>query len=717
MNVRWLAGLLLLWLLPVTGRVRADHPGGLRRFALVVSAQDGGPERARLQYAERDAKAIREVLRELGGVQAPDARSLAQPSAATVVGAFAELQRELDEARREGARTELFFYYSGHSDESALLLGDDRLSYVALRKLVDELPADVRIAILDSCASGAFTRAKGGVHRAAFLLDASTQLQGHAFLTSSSADEAAQESDKIGGSFFTHYFVSGLRGAADASGDRKVTLTEAYRFAFDETLQRTAQTQYGSQHPAYEIRLAGTGDLVMTDLRATSAKLVLDESVAGRLFVWSAERKLVAELDKARGRRVVLAVPPGRYRVESARERLFEAAELTVRSDAPARIDEQAFREVPREATLSRGAAERYAVRPFAASLVPPLSTNPRLRETPILNYVDLAFVYDGPDAVEGLQLGVLGIGARHYARGLQLSPGFALATELRGMQLTGVLSMARTFVRGAQLSGGVSHAGEALRGLQAAGVASHARTVAGAQLALGASLATTRAQGLQVGAVAWARSLDGVQIGALALARDVRGAQIGALNVAAGRVRGLQLGLVNYADEADVSLAALGMTRQGGAHLQLTLSDVVAPELALRLDAKYNYSFVALAVSPYGGEDTRAWLFGAGLGAKLPTAFAPLWVDLDLGFRIVQPLTTFERALPNTLLQLRALPRFSLHKHFSLFAGLTLNALFQRRAEQRRDPGLALEHREVELRADRKWLLYWPGFAAGILL
>ena len=52
--------------------------------------------------------------------------------------------------------------------------------------------ADVRIAILDSCASGAIIRAKGGVHRAPFLSDASTQARGHAFLTASSANEAAQ---------------------------------------------------------------------------------------------------------------------------------------------------------------------------------------------------------------------------------------------------------------------------------------------------------------------------------------------------------------------------------------------------------------------------------------------------------------------------------------------------------------------------------------------
>ena len=75
------------------------------------------------------------------------------------------------------------------------------------------------------------------------MFDQSIDVRGHAILTASAEDEAAQESDRIGGSFFTHYLVSGLRGAADSSADGRVTLTEAYRFAFDETLARTGTTK------------------------------------------------------------------------------------------------------------------------------------------------------------------------------------------------------------------------------------------------------------------------------------------------------------------------------------------------------------------------------------------------------------------------------------------------------------------------------------------
>ena len=140
-------------------------------------------------------------------------------------------------------------------------------------------------------------------------------MRGHAFLTSSAATEAAQESDRIRASYFTHYLVSGFRGAADLSGDGRVTLNEAYQFAFNETLRRTVDTKGGAQHPSYDINLSGTGDVVMTDVRQTGATLVLGEDLDGRFFIRNAAQELVVELYKPRGRTVELGVEPGAYEV------------------------------------------------------------------------------------------------------------------------------------------------------------------------------------------------------------------------------------------------------------------------------------------------------------------------------------------------------------------------------------------------------------------
>ena len=149
---------------------------------------------------------------------------------------------------------EVLMHIAGMEDPESRL-DESLFSYARLRNAMDRMEAEVQIAILDACASGAITRLKGGRRQKAFMVDASSDMRGYAFLTSSSGDEAAQESDAIGASFFSHYLVSGLRGAADVTGDGRVTLNEAYQFAFQNTLEGTERTQGGAQHPAYDIKM------------------------------------------------------------------------------------------------------------------------------------------------------------------------------------------------------------------------------------------------------------------------------------------------------------------------------------------------------------------------------------------------------------------------------------------------------------------------------
>jgi hypothetical protein len=331
--------------------------GGVRRFALVTAANDGGPDRPPLQYALSDAERFARVIRELGGVSPEDAVVLKQPKLRDIEEALDLLKSRVAEARQAAGsgRTELLFYYSGHADDKGLLLGEDRYSYRSLRDRLDEVPADVRIAVLDACASGAITRLKGGRRQPAFLVDESADMRGHAFLTSSAESEAAQESDRIRASYFTHYLVSGLRGAADVTGEGKVTLNEAYQFAFNETLGRTVETKGGAQHPSYDINLSGTGEVVMTDLRQTSATLVLGEQLDGRFFVRTAKQELVVELFKPYGRRVELGVEPGTYEVRVEREAAVLLAKPTVAEGARVVLEPAQFTPTTPEPTRARG--------------------------------------------------------------------------------------------------------------------------------------------------------------------------------------------------------------------------------------------------------------------------------------------------------------------------------------------------------------------------
>lgn len=286
-----------------------------RRLALFVGANKGGPDRAVLRYAVEDAKAVGRVLEDMGGVLPGDARYLEDPDKAALLGAIQSLAAEVDRARRTSRRVEVIFYFSGHSDEESLFLGEERVPYAALKDLITALAADVRIAILDSCASGALTLPKGVIKRPPFLMDTAYDMKGTAFVASSSASEAAQESGRLGRSFFTHNLVSGMRGAADMNLDGRITLNEAYQFAFDGTLVQTERTMAGAQHPSRHIQMSGTGDVVITEIRKSAAVLVLDTSFAGRVFVHDAAGALLVELNKPAGREVAIGLDAGGYRI------------------------------------------------------------------------------------------------------------------------------------------------------------------------------------------------------------------------------------------------------------------------------------------------------------------------------------------------------------------------------------------------------------------
>jgi hypothetical protein len=335
----------------------AEDTEGLRRFALIASSNEGGAGRVPLRFADSDARAVADVLTHLGGLRGQDLVLLPGARRATFVASFERLRAAIGRMAGEPGRRELFIYYSGHSDEQGLLLGGERVSYAELRQWINGTDADVRIGILDSCASGALIRLRGGTRRPPFLRDASADARGHAFLTASSADEAAQESDRIGAAFFTHYLVSGLRGAADITRDGLVTLAEAYQFAYHETLRHTARTSAGAQHPAYDMQMSGIGDLVLTDLRSSSASLILDERLSGRIFVRDGSGRLLVELRKQPMAAVKLGLPAGRYEVYLEQDRRGYQAAATLRNGATTTLASSHFAIAEVDPAIARGAA------------------------------------------------------------------------------------------------------------------------------------------------------------------------------------------------------------------------------------------------------------------------------------------------------------------------------------------------------------------------
>jgi hypothetical protein len=329
----------------------------LRRFALVIGSNSGAGEREQLRYAAHDASSFADVLQQLGGVNKADLSLLDEPDRKTLDAAFDAIGQRVRDERKPGQRVELVVYYSGHADETGILIGGGRYDYAKLRERIRAVPADVRIAIVDSCASGSFTRIKGGTKMPPFLRDSSNQVEGFAFLSSSSADEDAQESDKIGASFFTYFFVSALRGAADTNHDGKITLTEAYQFSYQMTLGRTQNTLYGPQHPAYDMHLSGTGDVVITDLRSTESSLVLPGPLHGHFVIVDGNGRVALELTKEAGDPLVLALPNDTYSVYVTNRSGERVAKIALDHDGRTELPADALHPVSPEDTIARGVA------------------------------------------------------------------------------------------------------------------------------------------------------------------------------------------------------------------------------------------------------------------------------------------------------------------------------------------------------------------------
>ncbi len=279
------------------------------RRALVIGANDGGLDLQPLRYAEEDAWRMAGVLQELGGFSPADVTVLVSPTEERVQAELARAAAELGAADE----TLFLFYYSGHADPSGLRLGSDLYPYAALKEDIREVPADVHLGIVDACRSGALTRVKGASVSAPFLADAPLDAEGEAWLAAAAADEDAQESDRIEGSFFTHYLLSGLRGAAD-TGDGWVSLNEAYTYAYDRTVARTGGTEAGTQHPSYDFQLQGNGDLRLTEVKRATATVRFPSELEGEILVLrQPEGTPVAEVAKPAGRELDLALAPGRY--------------------------------------------------------------------------------------------------------------------------------------------------------------------------------------------------------------------------------------------------------------------------------------------------------------------------------------------------------------------------------------------------------------------
>lgn len=598
----------------------------VERFALYIAANDGGANREQLRYAVSDAQRLAQTLEEVGGVENRNSVILTDPGRRQIHEAFDLFTRKIEERKGKARRTEFILYYSGHSDETSLLMGGETFSYSELKESLSRVPSDVHVVMLDSCFSGSFVRAKGGSRQQPFLMDDSSEVKGHAYLSSSSETESSQESDLIQASFFTHSLITGLRGAADSSGDRKVSLNELYHYAFNDTLSKTEDSSYGPQHPSFNITMVGSGDLVLTDISNADSVIVFPSQAEGRYFVRTKEGVLVSELNKIAGTEIVLALPHGSYSITLVTPLSTSQAQVTLRENEHFVMGATQFLGVPRYYGRPRGGTspdEEFAAieewTPFIFSVIPSVNF-PRGRATENVQ-VSLGLLSSRNTNIRGIQASGLAGFIDGYMEGAQLSTLFNVSRGgFKGAQATYLANM--TYggpVQGAQISGFMNFSGDEFRGVQIAGFMNVANgPVSGTQLSGFTNVATNDIKGTQVAGFMnfSATKIEGVQAAAM-------------LNIA-NEVDGMQIGLVNIARSN--SFASFGL-------LNIVLDGILDPSIGLDTNGNLWFQYQGgtrlFYTTLFAGYDT-GWsadhepetaFLGIGAGTRLR---ASRWLSFD---------------------------------------------------------------------------------------
>ncbi|NVJ02254.1 caspase family protein [Myxococcus sp. AM009] len=315
-----------------------------RRYALLIGANRGLASDEPLRFADADARRMFTLFRDAGGLLPEDAQVVLGADARQVKAALGTLRERM--ARDATPGDQLLVYVSSHADGESLHLSGTRLPVKELVAFMEASPVGVAVMFIDSCRSGAATRIKGLEPVEERLVQWSAPaIKGRVIVTSSSADEASQEADDLQGSFFTHHLLAGLRGAGDLNRDGRVTLQESYAYAYGRTVESTLLTRAGTQHPNFHFDLKGQGELVLTEPLLAPSRLLITVPEPGEWVVASAQDGMVMGVFSKGSGPVMLALPPGGYRLRSRREDAWLELRVAVPEKGHVLVDEPLLRQ------------------------------------------------------------------------------------------------------------------------------------------------------------------------------------------------------------------------------------------------------------------------------------------------------------------------------------------------------------------------------------
>ncbi len=322
------------------------------RYALLVGNSSGGRDLVNLRFVGADITEMETVLQTNCNFDPQNIITLRNDSPEELLNNLETLQERVNEDDL------FFFYYTGHADGRSLRMGDSRLTLLELKESLDSLSSQLQLVVLDACQSGSFSRLKGGTIEAPLELPQDKNNSGRVVLYSSADTEFSQESEYLGHSVFSFYFTNGLKGMADQSGDRKVTVDEAYNYAYHQTVAATVNSSGGIQHPGYLFNYSGRNDIVLSDMTSDSTGIILDRSLEGSFVVLNPSRDVIADFVSSGDRDMFIALNPGRYSIYKNADGSASRRRVDISSSVQY-IEANTFKEIRSIPSTGKGESER----------------------------------------------------------------------------------------------------------------------------------------------------------------------------------------------------------------------------------------------------------------------------------------------------------------------------------------------------------------------
>ncbi len=204
---------------------------------------------------EEDGKLMAETLCRGFCVPEENLRILGENGCVTAADAAIALK---EFARMLGSSDTLFFYFSGHGSSGSLIFSDGAVGLQGLLEVIEALPCQRKIVILDCCFAGDFHTAGPGIMEFAQSIAAYTG-HGTAVFASCGADAISRSGPGGQGSLYTGMFAAAACSARSLyQGQRSLERISREVGILMEAWNR--QHPDRAQHPVY--RSSAAGDLL-----------------------------------------------------------------------------------------------------------------------------------------------------------------------------------------------------------------------------------------------------------------------------------------------------------------------------------------------------------------------------------------------------------------------------------------------------------------------